>query len=297
MHWTAFLAYRRFPAHARVIDDLPCVKCGYNLRSALANGQCPECGELVGNSLFVLNKPEIVGSAVRTIGYTYLGFLVFSCAILPLSATWPVIVIFGVMALVGLVRAVAAWELRFRGAINALPVVGRRAAILWWLALLDVILACGNAVLYWVAARLMFVSKTFEEITTFCTVLWMVVHVVGALQAGWFGTALATMLWFTWARWELIAHRVMLAIGVALLCIVAMSWTGTRGPGFVVSSTLALVVISAGMALTTAGLVHLGNGAQSETDTWDDLVDVDPHGPYTRPEDISKPEPPAIRID
>jgi len=32
-------------------EDLPCVRCGYNLRGLKAEGNCPECGASVGKSL------------------------------------------------------------------------------------------------------------------------------------------------------------------------------------------------------------------------------------------------------
>ena len=34
----------------RIDQDLPCLKCGYNLRSLLDDGQCPECGHSVYES-------------------------------------------------------------------------------------------------------------------------------------------------------------------------------------------------------------------------------------------------------
>lgn len=35
----------------RLLSDIPCASCGYNLRGSAAQGQCPECGEDVVNSL------------------------------------------------------------------------------------------------------------------------------------------------------------------------------------------------------------------------------------------------------
>ena len=42
-----FVAY---DADGRIDQDLPCVKCGYNLRTMRDDGQCPECGASVGES-------------------------------------------------------------------------------------------------------------------------------------------------------------------------------------------------------------------------------------------------------
>ena len=34
-----------------IAEDWPCRKCGYDLQGADVAGRCPECGELVGDSL------------------------------------------------------------------------------------------------------------------------------------------------------------------------------------------------------------------------------------------------------
>ncbi|MCZ6543380.1 MAG: hypothetical protein O6768_06910, partial [Planctomycetota bacterium] len=60
MHWTALLEKRYFPPHATIIDDLPCVSCGYNLRAARVVGVCPECGQPVSDSLWALARPDQV---------------------------------------------------------------------------------------------------------------------------------------------------------------------------------------------------------------------------------------------
>ncbi|MCH8859402.1 MAG: hypothetical protein IID54_07490, partial [Proteobacteria bacterium] len=35
----------------RLIEDVPCRRCGYNLRSLPADGKCPECGSAVAISI------------------------------------------------------------------------------------------------------------------------------------------------------------------------------------------------------------------------------------------------------
>jgi hypothetical protein len=35
---------------SRIAIDLPCIRCGYNLRTLRADGACPECGESIGRS-------------------------------------------------------------------------------------------------------------------------------------------------------------------------------------------------------------------------------------------------------
>lgn len=39
------------PAAAAIGMDTPCIHCGYNLRGLTADGMCPECGKLIGDSL------------------------------------------------------------------------------------------------------------------------------------------------------------------------------------------------------------------------------------------------------
>src|SRR4051794_20030737 len=47
-----------------VPSDVPCLKCGYNLRGLAASGLCPECAEPIARSLDVYRKlatmPQIV---------------------------------------------------------------------------------------------------------------------------------------------------------------------------------------------------------------------------------------------
>ena len=91
MHWTAFLAYRRFPANARVADDMACIGCGYNLRGLNVWMRCPECGSEVGNSVFLLARAEIVQRNLHTMGYTYFAPLALLLACLA-GAWWPALV-------------------------------------------------------------------------------------------------------------------------------------------------------------------------------------------------------------
>jgi len=298
MHWTAFLAYRRFPAHARVAGDLPCAGCGYNLRSALANGSCPECGKSVGDSLFVLNQPEIVGRSLRTIGKTHLGFLALLLGCVPITGPdWPSIVAFGIMGLLGIVRVMAIGELRYRGAIDTLPIVGGRLKSWWWISIFDALLTCVVSIGFWVHAKNMFVSAAFDAVMTTLVFTWLAMSVLQTFIAGWFGTALATMLLYTVARWEFIIQRGALVAFLLLLPLMFLASNGTNQ--MVEFATLGLSFLALGLAMvaTAAGLTHLGNGAQAETDTWEDLVDASAEGQYSRPTDLSKPEPPPIKLE
>ena len=38
------IPFVEYDADGRIDQDLPCLECGYNLRTLLDDGQCPECG-------------------------------------------------------------------------------------------------------------------------------------------------------------------------------------------------------------------------------------------------------------
>lgn len=54
-----------FPQDAVIARDLLCGGCGYNLRTLVAAGVCPECGEPVEQSVLVLSRPDLAARAVR----------------------------------------------------------------------------------------------------------------------------------------------------------------------------------------------------------------------------------------
>jgi hypothetical protein len=276
MHWTAFLAYRRFPANARVADDLPCVGCGYNLRSSRAGGVCPECARPVGDSLFVLSQPEIVGRCIKTIGATYFGVLAIAIPCLSLGAAWTGIVGMGVLALTAIIRAVEVMELHMRGEIRALPVIGTRLRMLIGFAIVDVVLTVTSCVMLWYSAKIGF-NPTLDAAINAMLLAWCVVYMVTAIVAGWFGSAVAVMLAYFLSRWEFILHRI--GLGITSLCIIIAIATGfSPGVGsrtHQVAVLIAAVMLCISMPLLALGLVHLGAGAEHEHEPWDDVLDTD----------------------
>src|SRR5207244_7288065 len=115
-----------------------------------------------------------------------------------------------------------AGELRYRGRIERLPVVGPRVEMLWRTALFDAILNCLVCILSWIEASNLFTSSMFSKILSLAAIAWLVTHLAGALAAGWLGTALATMLWYTWARWECVGERSARAAGAVCALVLVL---------------------------------------------------------------------------
>ena len=44
------IPFVEYDADGRIDQDLPCLKCGYNLRGLRDDGECPDCGNDVGNA-------------------------------------------------------------------------------------------------------------------------------------------------------------------------------------------------------------------------------------------------------
>jgi hypothetical protein len=274
MHWTAFLAYRRIPADARVADDLPCIGCGYNLRSALANGQCPECGRPVGDSLYVLARPDVVGGSLKTIACTYLAVFALLLMLSPGTA-WPGIVAMGVLAVAAIVRCLAAMELRYRGAIQALPVIGDRLRMFYWLTVLDAAVSSAATVMLWVAARTGGVGGTIDKITNSLTVAALVTYGITSLAGGWMGSALSIMLNYFLSRWEFILHRIAGALALALGVVIVVTSGLSSLTTTLILVIMCVMLVIGSMLMLALGLLHLGGGAEHEHDTWDDVLDTE----------------------
>jgi len=54
--------------------DLPCVQCGYNLRTQLPDGDCPECGRLIDDTLrlaqLFTRDPRWLSRMARSMSWT-----------------------------------------------------------------------------------------------------------------------------------------------------------------------------------------------------------------------------------
>jgi hypothetical protein len=295
MHWTAFLAYHRYPAHARVIADLPCAGCNYNLRSMLVNGVCPECGALVRDSLKVLSDPARVSHSLRVIGQTHFAFIFLFMGCIG-TAAWTGIVSFAILSFAAVMRLPAAYDLRYRCRLDALPILGFRLRWLWWLTVADAVFSIALCVAQYGSAQSAMGTSALSVILTLLRI-WIVMYFLCVLAAGWCGLELTRMLDYTWARWELIAQRVLIAVGVLFLIgEFASGGAFISFRGLPVGLLCSVVMIGLGISIGAAGLIHLGNGAASETDTLDEIVDSDAFGEYAQPDDIPSLPPQAPTI-
>lgn len=280
MHWTAFLAYRRFPPSARVIDDLPCIACGYNLRGIRLRDRCPECGGEIGDSLFVLAKPEIVGRALTGIARSYVGALVwlFGCTS---AAIWAPMVTGGVLVLSSIWRLFHAAELRYRGAVAHLPVIGWRVQALWHCAIIE-----GVVSLAYLGIGIVFTQQQGTGIVhtlNWLVVAWMMTMWLCVASSGWLGHPFAVMLGYRWMAIEFSIQQALAAMsaGAGVMLLLMIGLTGSSTASVIVGAVFALLFGGA-IVLTFVALLQLSNAAHKESDTWDDAIDVyaeDPPSP------------------
>lgn len=302
MHWTALLAYRRFPPNAQVIDDLACIACGYNLRGLRVSGKCPECGQPIGDSLFVLAKPTEVGQCLNGVAKSFLAFYVILLGCVAGATAWGPIVIAGVFAFGSAWRLMTLIELRRRGAISALPVISTRLRALIACTVLDLI-AC----LSWLAASVAiaklpaFQSSTGGLIFFVTFLFWMCSTLLTAAAAGWLGLAFSAMLGHGWMQLEFKVQ--LIAIGVsalAVLGLVIVSLRGGASPGILAAfAGFALFIMAVSTLMTIVAVIHLGNAAEQEHETWDEALDSEriaimPTPPNSSRADHEPPESPEV---
>jgi len=98
-------------ADGRLLVDIRCVKCGYNLRSLRTDGACSECGESVSVSIARSSAPRI-RRRVRVALYSSLGaWLAYSVAFgagfmgLPIGAV-PLVATGLVLSFIGLFSSI-----------------------------------------------------------------------------------------------------------------------------------------------------------------------------------------------
>lgn len=274
MHWTAFLAYRRFPATARVADDMACIGCGYNLRGLNVWRRCPECGQEVGNSVFLLAQPDIVHRSLSSAGVTYFAplALLLTCVS---SAWWSALVAGGALGIAAVFRAVALWHMRFRGALARLPVVGNRLNAWWIIALAELFVALAIiAVVLSVSALAPTTAAGAGPVVGWLLVVAWLLAMLSALAAGRFGYALVDMLGFAWTRIEFRVQNAAAVLGLvlcaALLAVVRVVPTPTAQMILLGAIGLITLIVT---TMTGVALLHASTAALHAQESVDDVLD------------------------
>jgi hypothetical protein len=298
MHWTALLAHRRFPPSARVIDDLACIACGYNLRGIRVGDRCPECGGNVGDSLFLLAKPDIVGRGFNGIGKSFLA--VFGIVIVIISsATWAPMLAAGVIAAGAIWRTFHAAELRYRGAIVRLPMIGPRIEVLWCCMVVDAVVS-----LALLAIAIIFAldpSAFSPQVLRLAFVCWFMTLMLCMATAGWMGRPFATMLGYGWMSIEFTVQRTWVAATAAFAMIVMLLriFSAPQTPLLIGMAVFALVFGGA-ILFTAITLLQLANAAYRSSETLDDAIDMfagDAKPSENKPAPvISRPQRPGIPL-
>lgn len=299
MHWTAFLAYRRFPAHARVMEDCACIQCGYNLRMQMVSARCPECGHEVGNSVFLLARPSVASRGLRTAAMTYLAPLAIALPAI-FETYWSAFIVALAGTAAALFRFIGTSDLRFNAAIVRLPIVGSRLMFWWIAATIDLVVASGFLVsmLLVSANRNLRASGLGYSIITWCFIGWWFMTILSAWLAGRFGFALMDMLNYVWTRIEFriqqIAVLVVFALGPAFL----IGLKSVASPMTLNIIEIAIAVItSVAMIMTTLPVLHAATACDESTADWDELIATERIAVVPESQRPHKPEPPPIKVE
>ncbi len=300
-HWTDLLAYRRFPPHAKVIDDLACIGCGYNLRGSRAGGQCPECGRDVGDSLFILAKPVIVANGLRGMGKGSLANLAILLNLLPTAQVWPLIVSLTIIAIGSAFRLAGAWQVRFRSAIDRLPLIAGRINLLWLICLAEFITVIAwLAIVLAVAKVPSWQTAAAQNAIRGFALVWIVLAYLNMFASGWFALSLAIMLHYVWTVIELhVQIAVVLVSTFTLICAFAvLAFVQTTFIVMLVCVGLAILLYCAAVVATSICLLHVANGAEQETESWEEVLDLHaPEPAQERSPHSHRDDSPPIRLE
>lgn len=300
MHWTAFLAYRRFPAHARLMEGCACIQCGYNLRMQMVAARCPECGYEVGHSVFLLAKPAVASRDLRTAGTTYVAILTIPLVML-LGSTWSLFVGSLIATCAALFRVIALSDLRFNGALARLPVIGPRLNLWFAASLGDLFVGGGWLTVMLVTSgnRNMWNSGLAPILIQWSIIAWLVTALISALVAGRFGFALIDMINFTWTRIEFRVQQwialAMLFIGPVLTLVPLVA--SLSGWSANIANLLNVLLLCLLMLATGIPLLHAATACEQCAEDWDDLIESERIAVVPESQRPRKPEPPAIPIE
>jgi len=286
------MAKRHFPAHARVADDLACIGCGYNLRTLMANANCPECGLEVGRSLFVLAKPRIVAEALRSVGITHLAVPIMLLTLLPSSQAWPIIVAFTVIAFSSAWRLIGIGHMHFRGAIIRLPVIGPGLRMWFVVAIVDCLAALtALGIILWLTENPL--TPTGSRALRLAMFACLSITMFSPIVAAMFGSAMARLLGYQWIIVEFSIFRVVAVAGfIASILLATASFIGGGNLSMIFRGLL-VVIMAASIIFSWIALTHLGNAADETSETWEDLIDSDRVEVLSQPPPRTRPREPS----
>lgn len=268
------MAKRYFPAHARVADDLACIGCGYNLRTLMANANCPECGQQVGSSLFLLARPRVVADNLGGAAKTHLAMFILALPLLGPGSFWPLIVAMAVIGLSIAWRCGCQIAILRGGAVARLPVIGPRLRAWAGITSLELLAALGCLVTTVVVAKSPALQGTSGAAWIRGTFLaWMLITMSSPVVANWFGAAMTLLLGYNWMIVEFRIHQVIAIAGLG--CALLLGFLLVARGGVLVSLLAGFAWLGVGFAIiaTWIALTHLSNAASEASETWDELID------------------------
>ncbi len=287
MHWTALLEKRTFPPHARIIGDLMCIGCGHNLRGARVEGPCPECGMLVGASLYELARPDEVASGVKMIArsYLFIYLMILPAFALNLLGMDTLLLALAGLGLGALFRLGGALTLRFKAALTPLPVIGPWVNAVFLVTLVDAAFH-GGALVFWYVAHpnAMTFGVSVAQWRIWLLTAWLVITLAHLWTMGRLGARLAKMLEYRFCLRELLIQHILLAAGpvlafllsiVGLLLVLVSGYQITTAVVYGVSGACLALVWLLAVAYTSVALMRFAGAAEQEREPLDELVDLE----------------------
>jgi hypothetical protein len=278
MHWTALLAKRWYSRRARGATDLHCIGCGYNLYTLAARGNCPECGRPIGDSLFIFPRPDHTSTGLGELAWSYLAWagaiftLPFTFVLLP-AVTGMIVFIALCLRLMGMI------EIRWRSSIERIPVIGGRANLLWWLAVVEAIVFGGSFIVMGFQAR---GALWADDVAA--TLFFALVAVIALTQwvAGWLAMSIAALFDQRFVTIELTIHQWGLPIVLAIGGIISMAgiasnanlWPLVAAGWFWLAWTPLALLLFAVLRQLEHG-VHSANAASEDMLDMQDEVEAD----------------------
>jgi|GEM_PF-5376495 len=109
-----------------IAEDLPCMKCGYNLRTRRAQDICPECGEAVWKSMSAYTALPDIRTARRLAGRAFVLALIPVGVCIFMATTWLLPRVSDVAILVTIIGAITYLVFSFGFIADASSTIGER---------------------------------------------------------------------------------------------------------------------------------------------------------------------------